>query len=46
VEDAFMRAIADCLETVPHPGDLAVDRAISVALSRYGNGGNDPDLAA
>jgi hypothetical protein len=30
----FLRIIADCLETVPHPGDLAVSRAIRTALSR------------
>jgi hypothetical protein len=41
-----MVTIADCLETVHMPGDLAVERAIAVALSRHGNGGHDPELAA
>jgi hypothetical protein len=43
---SFMATIADCLETVHTPGDLAVNRAIEVALSRFaGNGGNDPMAA-
>jgi hypothetical protein len=42
---AFLRAIADQLEPLREPSDVAVNSAIHLAL-RCCDGGNDPDLAA
>jgi hypothetical protein len=40
----FLRAIAGCLEGA-EVGDLAVRRAVTIALNRYGDGSSDPVAA-